>query len=268
MKITVHHAHIFQGEVRKDATISALQNVMDECGIDGAVCFAPFDDYFISNGESQNRWLYEQIKNKDQFLAFGTIDFTKDNLKEQVEEIHQLGFAGIKMHPAYQRVKTDGDRACQVYEVAEKYGLPISFHTGIHRHRLADYHMLLFDEVVYRFPELKICLEHVGGYAYFNEAMGVVNNNPNNVYAGLTSVFDDGPNRFWYLGKEKVKDIIWLSGIEKCIFGLDFPYNQANEIKDAMRMMRECIDELGLGDEGAEKVFGGNLMNMIGNRRG
>ena len=31
-----------------------------------------------------------------------------------------------------------------------------------------------------------------------------------------------------------------------------------------MRQMRECIDEMGLGDDAVEKVFGGNLMKMIG----
>lgn len=264
MKITVNHAHVFQEEVRKEGSIQALENVMDQCSIDRAVCFAPFADYFRSNGESPNRWLYEQIKNNDRFLAFGTIDFTKDNLKEQAEEIHQLGFAGIKLHPAHQKFKVDEDRACEVYSVAEKYGLPISFHTGVHWHRISSYNTLLYDEVAYKFPKLKICMEHVGGYAFFNDAIGVMCNNPKTVYAGLTSVFDREMNKYWYLGKDKVKDLIWLAGIHRCVFGLDFPYNSADKIKDAMRQMRECIDEMGLGDDAVEKVFGGNLMKMIG----
>ncbi|MBQ7841482.1 MAG: amidohydrolase family protein [Lachnospiraceae bacterium] len=265
MKIIAHHAHVFQEQVRAEGSISSLKSVMDECSIDQAVCFAPFSKYFQSeNGESANKWLYEQIKNEERLLGFGTIDFTRDDLKDQTEEIFALGLSGIKMHPAFQKFKIDDDRACQVYEVAQKRGLPISFHTGIHWHRIADYNTLLYDEVAYRFPELKICMEHVGGYSFFNEAVAVMSNNRTNVFAGLTSVFDRGQNKYWYLGEEKVRDLIWLTGIDRCVFGLDFPYNNAEKIKEAIQSMNHCLDSLGLGEEEKAKVFGGNLLRMIG----
>ncbi len=268
MEIIANHAHIFQESVNKDGSIGALKKVMEECEIDKAVCFAPFDLYFApEGGKSQNRWLYDEIKNDDSLLAFGTIDFTKDNIKEQAEEIYELGFDGIKIHPAYQRIKVDGEKACQVYEVAEKRGLPISFHTGIHWHRISSYNTLLYDEIAYRFPEIKICMEHVGGYAFFNEAIAVMCNNRERIYAGLTSVFDHEINKFWYLGKEKVKDIIWLTGVDYCVFGLDFPYNSVEKIKEAKQAMREVIEELNLGDEAMAKVFGGNLLRMIGKNK-
>ena len=263
MKIVANHAHIFQEEIRRDGSIQVLKEVMDQCSIDRVVCFAPFADCFRSNGESPNKWLYEQIKDSERFLAFGTIDFTKDNLKEQAEEIYNLGFAGIKMNLSHQGIKVDGERACEVYSVAEKYGMPISFHTGIHFHRMSDYNTLLYDEVAYKFPELKICMEHVGGYAFFYDAMGVLSNNPKTVYAGLTSVFDPVINKPWYLGKEKIKEIMWLAGMDRCIFGLDFPHNPVGKIKEAMHMLNECIDEMGLGEEAVAKVFGGNLLKMI-----
>ena len=263
MQIIVNHAHVFEKEVRENATIEALERTLDECEIDKAVCFAPFASYFKGNGENQNRWMYEQIKNNDRLMAFGTIDFTKDNLKEQTEEIFQLGLSGIKMHPAFQRFKVDGDKACQVYEIAEKRGLPISFHTGVHWHRISSYNTLLYDEVAYKFPQLKICMEHVGGYSFFNEATAVMCNNGNRIYAGLTSVFDNEKQKYWYLGKEKVKDLIWLTGINQCVFGIDFPYNDSNSIKKAMIAMRECVIEMNLGEDAMENVFGGNLLRMI-----
>lgn len=263
MKIFANHAHIFQKEVREDGTVLALEGFLDDCGIDKAMCFAPFSSYFNGNGESPNRWMYEQIKNNDRLMAFGTIDFTKDNLKEQTEEIYQLGLSGIKMHPAFQKFKVDEDRACEVYEVAEKRGLPISFHTGIHWHRISSYNTLLYDEVAYKFPALKICMEHVGGYSFFNDAVAVMCNNGQNIYAGLTSVFHHDTHKYWYLGKEKVKDLIWLTDIKQCIFGLDFPYTTPNQIKEAMQAIYECVNELQLGEDALEKVFGGNLVRMI-----
>ncbi|MBQ4518777.1 MAG: amidohydrolase family protein [Clostridia bacterium] len=263
MKIIANHAHLFQPEVREVGTMQALESLMEECHIDQAVCFAPFTANYKDTGINQNRWLYEQIKNKDKFFGFGTIDFSKDNLKEQTEEIYQLGLNGIKMHPAFQKFKVDGDRACQVYEVAEKYGLPISFHTGVHWYRISHYNTLLYDEVAYRFPELKICMEHVGGYSFFNEALAVMCNNPGRIYAGLTSVFTKDYNIIWYLGKEKVKDLLWLTGVEQSVFGLDFPYNDAQKTKVSIKELNDCIDEMQLGEEAKEKVFGGNLLSMI-----
>ena len=262
--IIANHAHIFQKEVREDATVEALDIYLDKCGIDKAVCFAPFNSYFNSNGESPSRWMYEQIKNNDRFFAFGTIDFTKENLKEQVEEIYQMGLVGIKMHPAFQGFKVDGERACEVYEVAEKRGLPISFHTGIHWHRISSYNTLLYDEIMYKFPELKICMEHVGGYHFFNEAVAVMCNNSGKVYAGLTSVFHRDTHKYWYLGKEKVKELVWQTGIDQCVFGLDFPYTTPEQIVDAIKQLRECITEMELGEEAMEQAFGKNLIRMIG----
>ena len=269
MEIIAHHAHVFEPESRKDGTVDALKNVMDECGIDKAVCFAPFMGYFHGGAANPNRGLYEQIKNEDRLLGFGTIDFEKDNLAEQTEEIAALGLVGIKLHPAYQKFKIDGDRACEIYKVAEKHGLPISFHTGVHHHRISDYNTLLYDEIVYRFPALKICMEHVGGYSFFKEALAVMTNDrEKRVYAGLTSVFDRDMNKFWYLGKENVKELIWMLGVDRCVFGLDFPYNSPALIKEAMTAMRECIEEMGLGEDALAKAFGGNLLRMIGKARG
>lgn len=55
MEILVNHAHIFQKEVREDGSLDALENFLDECEIDKAVCFAPFESYFNSNGKTPSR---------------------------------------------------------------------------------------------------------------------------------------------------------------------------------------------------------------------
>lgn len=59
------------------------------------------------------------------------------------------------------------DKACEVYSAAQENGLFLSFHTGLHWHRIADYQPLLFDEVAWNFPRLKFSMEHVGGYHFF-----------------------------------------------------------------------------------------------------
>ena len=201
--IFANHAHVFPKEIRPEGTVEKLLELMDECGIGMAVCYPPFHDRFRESGfvGDPNDWLAEEIKGNERLIGFGNIDFEKGNLAEQVDKIAALGFKGIKMHPPYQEFVIDGPEAFEVYARAEELGLFISFHSGMHWHRLRDNRVILFDEVAWNFPKLKFSMEHIGGYHFYREALAVMCNNSRNgggVYAGWTSV-----------GTHKGKDSVW-----------------------------------------------------------
>ena len=61
-----------------------------------------------------------------------------------------------------------GDKACEVYSAAQENGLFLSFHTGLHWHRIADYQPLLFDEVAWNFPR-RISLFPRGAGCYLQQ---------------------------------------------------------------------------------------------------
>ncbi len=264
--IFANHAHIYQDEVANNlrgteaiGNINGLKQIMEQCEIDKAVAFAPLPpDYLGDNGLHQNEWLYRQINNDSSIVGFGVIDFARKDLKGQVNQIQQLGFKGIKIHPGEQKLNIVSPEAFEVYSRAEELGLVVTFHTGVHWHRIADYSMLLYDEVAYHFPKLKITLEHVGGYSFFDEAMAVLVNS-GNTYAGLTSVFDPIVNKFWYLNDEKIRDLLWIVGPQRCVFGLDFPWNGEKKIKAAI----EKIKSLDISEDQKEGILGGNLQRLI-----
>ena len=259
MDIFANHAHIYQPDVMEHGGIEDLKRVMDECGIARAVAFAPLPpDYHRDDGRHQNEWLAEQIRKEDNIVGFGVIDFSLGHLKEQVDQLYDLGMKGIKIHPAEQKLKIDSPEAFEVYARAEELGLLLSFHTGVHWHRIRDYSMLLYDEVAYNFPKLRFTMEHVGGYSFFTEAMAVLVNSQN-TYAGLTSVFDPGVNKFWYLDDQKIRDLMWMVGPERCVFGLDFPWNGADKIRHAIAKIRA----LDLTQEQIDGILGGNLQNLL-----
>lgn len=255
VNIIANHAHVFPKSFREDGTVDSLKALMDECGILKAVAFAPFSDMV----ENPNSWLAAELNGEDRLLGFGTVDFSKENIKDQVNEIFALGFRGIKLHPAYQKFSLVSEKAFEVYGQAEKLGLLLSFHTGIHWHRIQDYNVILHDEIAYHFKNLKFTMEHVGGYAYFDQAVGVLCNNPKTTFAGLTSVFDWGMNKFWYLNENRLKDLIHLIGAERCIFGLDFPYNDVEKTKHGIAV----LNGLGLTDEQKQMIFGGTLTHLL-----
>jgi predicted TIM-barrel fold metal-dependent hydrolase len=128
----------------------------------------------------------------------------------------------------------------------------------VHWHRISDYDQLLYDEAAYNFPKLKFSMEHVGGYSFFKEATAVLINS-GNTYAGLTSVSDRNANRVWYLSDANLSDLFWLVGAQRCIFGLDFPYNNAVQT----RIDIDRILQFDLSDEDKEAIFGGVLQEVL-----
>lgn len=269
-KIFANHAHVFPKGSKDNAQLENLKDLMEKCGIEGAVCFAPFNHQTERVGITinQNKWLYEEIKNEKNLIGFGTINFDIGSINSQVKEIKELGFKGIKIHPAAQEVKVDGRELFEVYAEAEKQGLFVSFHTGLHWHRIRDYSMLLFDEVAYNFPNLKFSMEHVGGYSFFKEALLIMNNNSrkgNNVYAGLTSISmeEDALGNLrqgaWSLTDDDLCTLIHQTGEKNSIFGLDFPYKNVEYTKNAI----ERIINLPITEDAKKGILGENLKAVL-----
>lgn len=270
-KIFANHAHLFAKNTKPNADIDKLKELLDACEIEKAVCFAPFTDQLARYGITENsrKWLANEIKNEPQFVGFGTIDFDEKNLKDQVKETADLGLLGLKIHPAAQELKIDSPELFEVYEEAEKQGLFISFHTGLHWHRIKDYQMLLFDEVAYNFPKLRFSMEHIGGYSFFKEALLVMNNNSRDdiqhVFAGWTSIAmekDDFGNErqgAWSLTDDELCTLIHQTGPKRSIFGLDFPYKDVEYTKKAI----ERIKNLPITEEAKRGILGDNLRDIL-----
>jgi predicted TIM-barrel fold metal-dependent hydrolase len=268
VRILANHAHVFPDSVNPGGTIERLVRLLDECGIEEAVCFAPFSHQVGPAGIHHNRWLSQQLEGHPRLVGFGTVDFARQDIADQVREVRDLGLRGLKLHPNAQPFDILAPRALEAYAAAQELGLFVSFHSGVHQYRIADYNLLKFDEVAWQFPDLHFSLEHVGGWAFFNEAVAVITNNipfppvPGRkcrVYGGLTSVFTPDYNRLWYMNRERMLELVAQVGAEQLIFGLDFPYNQEENTK----MGLQAIEELPLSDAQREMILGGNLRELI-----
>lgn len=273
-RIFANHVHLFPHNTKPNGDIDNLTALMDACEIEGAVCFPPFwhqmEMYAHTTGQNPCEWVAGAIKDRPNLVGFGTVDFDRNDLKDQVKRIKALGLKGIKIHPAAQEVKVDGKELFEVYAQAEKEGLFLSFHTGLHWHRIADYRMLLFDEVAYNFPKLRFSMEHMGGYSFFREALLVMNNNSRcetqHVFAGWTSIAmetDEMGNvrqGAWSLTDDDLCTIIHQTGPKRSIFGLDFPYKGIPETKQAI----ERIKNLPISEEAKRGILGDNLREILG----
>ena len=268
--IFANHAHLYPRELREDGSKDALLRLLDDCGIDKAVAFAPFSYRFresaLFHDVNVNEWLAREIAGDDRLVGFGTVDVLEGAapIADQVQQIFELGLRGIKLHPAAQEFAVDSETAYRIYEKAQELGLFLSFHTGLHWHRIRDYRMLLFDEIAWDFPRLRFSMEHVGGYSFFREALLVMCNssrdNPH-IYAVLTSVEPDengmlGP---WSLSDAEIETLIFQTGDERTIFGLDFPFKNADYIRRAMARIRS----LRISDAAKENILGKTLAKQL-----
>lgn len=262
----VNHVHLMPKWLREDATLAHYDQLAEKMGFEGAVCFAPFSSQVASQSLDQNVWLNQTLAGRDDLIGYGTLDPQKD-AKDQVKQIADLGFKGIKLHPPAQKFEIFGSWVRDAYEAMQEYNLTADFHLGIHWHRLKDYDPLLCDEIAYHYPDLKMVYEHVGGWHYYRQVLAVIVNNRNrgnHLYAGIASVLDPVNQRFWYLGPEGVNDCRWQIGEDLLIYGLDFPYNQEPEIKRDLKI----INELDWPQSAKDAMLGGNLKRLVGLTQG
>lgn len=267
-RIWANHAHLFPTASRPEGDKEHLKQLMEECGIEKAVCFACFKEQYERSGLPGDpvSWIYEECRDDPSLIPFGTIDFERDDIAYQVERIADFGIKGIKIHPAFQEINIMGDKAQEVYRVAQEKKLFLSFHTGLHWHRIHDYNVLLFDDVAWFYPELRFSMEHMGGYHFFKDALAVMcnadrNSENNTVFAGWTSVHyaKNGLPDKWTVSDEELRTLISQTGNERSIFGLDFPYNKADRIKEQI----ERFKALDIPEEAKEGILGGNLRKVL-----
>jgi predicted TIM-barrel fold metal-dependent hydrolase len=265
--VLAHHAHVFPESVNASGTVERLLRLLDACDIDAAVCFAPFPHQMRDADPVQ--WLAGEIRGRDRLNGFGTVDVRRHDLRDQVRRIADAGMRGIKLHPNAQEFDLLGDVALEIYAAAQDEDLFLTFHSGVHHYRIKHYNVLGFDEIAYNFRKLRISLEHVGGYSFFNEALAVIVNNipfppePGKrprVFGGLTSVFTSHYNRFWYMPRERLVEAVAQAGAQQLIFGLDFPYN----LEENTKLGLETLRGLGLPPEDLALILGGNLRRELG----
>jgi uncharacterized protein len=268
-RIYAHHAHVFPASINPNGTIDRLLRLMDDCGIEGAVCFAPYAAQIAPAALHHNEWLAGELRNRPRLRGFGTIDFAAPDLPSQVRRAKDLGLVGLKLHPNAQEFDLLGPKPFEVYAAAQDEGLFCTFHSGVHAQRLLDHAVLKFDEVAHHFPRLRFSMEHMGGYHFFTDALAVlfnrypppwVKNTRCNVFAGLASIFTTHQNRMWHLTPEQILEIVLQTSATQCLFGLDFPYNLERETRIGL----DTINAMPITSEQRALILGGNLRRELG----
>jgi uncharacterized protein len=136
----------------------------------------------------------------------------------------------LKIYLGYNYFYASDKRYKKAYELAEKYDVPVVFHTGdtsTSRGKLKYSDPLTIDEVAVDWPKVKFVIAHAG-YPWIQSAAEVAYKNPNVFIECSAFVIGDlSKKSAEYLETYAVKPIAWVFGYledpSKLMFGTDWP---------------------------------------------
>ena len=241
--------------------LSTMLNEMDVCEIDRAVllaleCPKLNDSKMPSNDEVAS--LVRQ--NGKRFVGFASVDPDSTKaLTEMKRTKDELGLSGLKLNPALQEFDPTSHAALEVYNEAERLGMPILVHTGItfsNRFSIQHNHPSIYDDIARKHPKLNICLAHMG-WPWLWEAVMVAIRNPN-VYLDTAGTYVGTPIEHVRqvtaaLSARVIENVLG----ERLMFGSDFPRIEMNKMFNA-------ITELPIRQDTLTRILGGNVLSFLG----
>ncbi len=229
-----------------NGTVGMLVDQMKKSGVDHAliqsVATTP------KQVASINNFIAETVRNSGgKFTGLGTLHPDSDDLEADVQQILSLGLRGVKLHPDIQRFKIDDYRCLKIYELCERENLPILMHTGDNRYDYSNPNRLL--PVLETYTSLTLIGAHLGGYSVWDEAAEKLSVLPN--------FYVDTSSSIPFLGIEHAKQVIERYGVDRVLFGTDYPmFSQFSEISNLFSM--------GFSEEEYEKIFSLNVKKIFG----
>lgn len=262
MTIIANHAHLIpEGEYAdKEGDPDTLIKRLDSCGVDKTVVFPPFTYQTGGDIKDANMWALEQVeKHSDRFIAAGNMNPIADGAVELLDELYGAGVRLVKIHPSVYVHDIADPAAVDFYKRVEELGIVLCYHTGAHGTRLSYATPFKFDDLAWDYPNIKLIFEHMGGKAYNELFMSTIFNIHGRVFGGITSVLSCKKSSPWYIGIEKVEEFIERAGVDKFIFGLDFPWNTEDANKNDIKL----IQNMSITQEDKDKLLGGNLCKLL-----
>ena len=269
------HAHTSKHELfnlhTATASIATLENEARQNGVSTIVLMAT---YFPLKGTGvHNADLLERIRGRPLFKMFGSLDVMNhlDSGLRELEDLAKAGsIAGIKLYPGYQGFAPDEQRIYAIYDLAQKYHLPVMLHGG-------DLHPCCFtpakkDSVLpcgakvcqldkylgmarpkhvkkpaRDFPDVKFVVSHLAN-PYFAELREVMTQCPN-VFTDISGQFisgsPDNTEDYRRIVVSEIRQFLKLpDGIGRIMFATDFPIQSYKDSLDLVLSLRLSAPEL------------------------
>jgi len=230
-------------------TVGGLLASMDAAGVDVSVPCA------IATKPDQAagilRWCCD-IRS-DRIDPFPSVHPRTPDAAGWVRRIAGEGFSGLKLHPMYQDFHVDDARMDEIYGQAAEVGLAVTLHSGRDIAFPQDDNRsapVCLGRVIDRFPHLTLICTHLGGWRSWDQVRRHLVGRGPNVY--LETSFS-----IRLLGPRRAADLIRAHGVERVMFGTDWPWCDQNEgVQD--------IGGLGLNEKETGAILRSNAAKLLG----
>ncbi len=261
------HTHIFPDKIAAAAldhlsdkggipfhtngTAAGLGASMKKAGIDLSinlpVMTSPGQVHKVNESLLKNR----EAQNSLGILSFAGIHPDFEDYKEELRLRKEQGFAGIKLHPAYQGCDLDDERFLRIIDSACNNDLIIVTHAGldigIPEHNFADVKMIL--NVIEQVQPVHFVLAHMGGW----EGWMDVEHNLAGADVYLDTAFSIGEHG---MSDDDFIRLCRKHGIHKILFGSDSPWaDQSSYVKQIQKMPLTKEEQRMLFEENARNLL-------------
>ncbi|MCD6519838.1 MAG: amidohydrolase [Anaerolineae bacterium] len=230
-----------------------------EMGIDMSVLLSVGDD-------ALEKSIALSQEKPEMFVPFYWVNPARDLDQEPQrlrEAVRKWGIRGIKFQPMDQHWFADDRRLYPIYEVCAELGLVCTWHAGIVKLNfkyelgvpmLARYtDPLPIDQVAFDFPELKICIAHLGGN--FNYRAIVLAEKHENVYLDTAFLPFFCSHMLPHISPEElISHAARIAGAEKVLYGSEGLWPQA-------------VLHTELSDREKRLILGENALRLLGLER-
>lgn len=162
--------------------------------------------------ESINDFIIGETKKHSEFIGFGTIHPDYKNFEAELERIKNAGLKGIKLHADFQKFQMDDVRMDKIYDFIAKQGLIVLAHAGDFRYDFSNPKRIL--HTIEKHTDLLLVAAHFGGYTQWDKSLE---------YLVGKNVYFDTSSTLWKLPYTKAMEMIQKHGVEKFLFGTDYP---------------------------------------------
>jgi hypothetical protein len=221
-------------------------------------------------------------KHPSQIIPFGFVDLDAPDVVKQVDELHGMGFRGLGELEFVKKPYIDPSYF-PVYELANRYGWIVLFHTGIVLREKFDepedvasgrMRPIHLEEIARRFPKITVLGAHCGNPEY-EWAAEVARWNPNVFFdlsgSTLTKMharLADFNRIFWWSATEW-QSAEWTvktpnndpSAFVKLVFGSD---TELKGIESVIKQYHDMFEACDVPERTRKMIMGGTMSKFLG----
>ena len=203
----------------------------------------------------RNEWTCNVARQHPCLVPFINLDPLQDEATmtgEIQDKVSNHGAKGIKLHPGSQQFFPNDRRLWPAYRTAQETGLPVIFHAGRFVSPAQYAQPENFIEVLEAFPNMVLVMAHIGT-GYEHEAVSLAAK-----YANLQfdcSAIISNTAAGGEMTEERLTAIIREIGVERVMFGSDFPWYDPADAAERLR-------RLDFSDEEKRLLFAENAIRI------